>query len=63
MWGDKTFLFTAYTGSAASLFGGVAIGVISNHDVLVAGPGSNWEAASVVGVEPAEGHNGYNNKV
>jgi hypothetical protein len=25
MWSDKTFLFTAYTGSAASLFGGVTI--------------------------------------
>ena len=25
MWGDKTFLFTAYTGSASSLFGGVTI--------------------------------------
>ncbi len=25
MWGDKTFLFTAYTGSAASLIGGVTI--------------------------------------
>ncbi len=23
MWSDKTFIFTAYTGSAASLFGGV----------------------------------------
>ena len=25
MWSDKTFLFTAYTGQAASLFGGVTI--------------------------------------
>ena len=25
MWSDKTFLFTAYTGSAASFFGGVTI--------------------------------------
>jgi hypothetical protein len=25
MWSDKTFLFTAYTGVAASLFGGVTI--------------------------------------
>jgi hypothetical protein len=25
MWSDKTFLFTAYTGAAASLFGGVTI--------------------------------------
>jgi hypothetical protein len=25
MWSDKTFLFTAYTGLAASLFGGVTI--------------------------------------
>jgi hypothetical protein len=25
MWSDKTFIFTAYTGSAASLFGGVSI--------------------------------------
>jgi hypothetical protein len=25
MWSDKTFIFTAYTGSAASLFGGVTI--------------------------------------
>jgi hypothetical protein len=25
MWSDTTFLFTAYTGSAASLFGGVTI--------------------------------------
>ncbi len=25
IWGDKTFLFTAYTGSAASLIGGVTI--------------------------------------
>ena len=25
MWGDRTFLFTAYTGSAASLTGGVTI--------------------------------------
>ncbi len=25
MWSDKTFIFTAYTGLAASLFGGVTI--------------------------------------
>jgi hypothetical protein len=25
MWSDTTFLFTAYTGAAASLFGGVTI--------------------------------------
>ncbi len=25
MWSDSTFLFTAYTGSVASLFGGVTI--------------------------------------
>jgi hypothetical protein len=25
MWSDKTFIFTAYTGSAASMFGGVSI--------------------------------------
>ncbi len=25
IWSDKTFIFTAYTGSAASLFGGVTI--------------------------------------
>jgi hypothetical protein len=25
MWSDKTFLFTVYTGSAASFFGGVTI--------------------------------------
>ena len=25
LWNDKTFLFTAYTGSAASFFGGVTI--------------------------------------
>ena len=25
MWSDTTFLFTAYTGSAASLFGGITI--------------------------------------
>jgi hypothetical protein len=25
LWSDKTFIFTAYTGSAASLFGGVTI--------------------------------------
>jgi hypothetical protein len=25
MWSDQTFLFTAYTGAAASLFGGVTI--------------------------------------
>jgi hypothetical protein len=25
MWSDKTFLFTAYIGAAASLFGGVTI--------------------------------------
>ena len=25
MWSDKTFIFTVYTGSAASLFGGVTI--------------------------------------
>jgi hypothetical protein len=41
----------------------IAIGVVGNHDILVTGSGSNWEAACVVGVEPAEGHNGYNDKV
>ena len=25
MWSDRTFLFTTYTGAAASLFGGVTI--------------------------------------
>jgi hypothetical protein len=41
----------------------IAISMIGNHDVLVARLGSNREVASVVGVEPAEGHNGYNDKL
>jgi hypothetical protein len=31
--------------------------------MLVTGPSSHWEATSVVGEKPAEGHNGDNDKV
>jgi hypothetical protein len=33
----------------------IAIGVEGNHDVLVPGACSDWKAASVIHVQPAEG--------
>ncbi len=41
----------------------VSIGMVGNHDILVTGAGPNWEAIRVVSVEPAEGHDGNNDKI
>jgi hypothetical protein len=46
MWSDKTFLFTAYTGSTASLFGGVAISkaaFINQHSALSLDDKNKWQ--------------------
>ncbi len=46
MWSDKTFLFTAYTGLAASLFGGVTISkaaLINQHRPLSPEDKNKWQ--------------------
>ncbi len=41
----------------------VSIGMVGDHDILVARVGPDWEATHVVSVEPAEGHDGNNDKI
>jgi len=51
MWGDKTFLFTAYTGSAASLFGGVSISkaaFINQNSALSLDDINEWQDVQII---------------
>ena len=51
MWSDKTFLFTAYTGSTASLFGGVAISkaaFINQHSALSLDDKNEWQDVQIL---------------
>ncbi len=46
MWSDKTFIFTAYTGSAVSLFGGVTISkaaFLNQRDQLSVDDKNEWQ--------------------
>ncbi len=51
MWSDKTFLFTAYTGSAASLFGGVTISkaaFINQNSALSLDDINEWQGVRLI---------------
>jgi hypothetical protein len=51
MWSDKTFLFTAYTGSAASLFGGVTISkaaFINRNSALSLDDINEWQDVQIL---------------
>ncbi len=51
MWSDTTFLFTAYTGLAASLFGGVTIlkaAFINQHKPLSHNDKNEWQDAQIL---------------
>jgi thymidine kinase len=51
MWSDKTFLFTAYTGSAASLFGGVTISkaaFINQNSALSLDDKNEWQDVRIL---------------
>jgi hypothetical protein len=51
MWSDKTFLFTAYTGSAASLFGGVTISkaaFINQNSALSLDDRNEWQDVQIL---------------
>ncbi len=51
MWSDKTFLFTAYTGSAASLFGGVTISkaaFINQNSALRLDGRNEWQDVQIL---------------
>ena len=51
MWSDKTFILTAYTGSAASLFGGVTISktaFLNQHKQLSVDDKNDWQDVQIV---------------
>jgi hypothetical protein len=51
MWSDKIFLFTAYTGSAASLFGSVTISkaaFINQHSALSLDDKNEWQDVQIL---------------
>ena len=51
MWSDKIFIFTAYTGSAASLFGGVTISkaaFLNQHKQLSVDDINEWQDVQIV---------------
>jgi hypothetical protein len=51
MWSDTTFLFTAYTGAAASLFGGVTISnatFINQHKPLSREDKNEWQDVQIL---------------
>ncbi len=51
MWSDKTFLFTGYTGAAASLFGGVTISkaaFINQHSALSLDDKNEWQDVRIL---------------
>ena len=54
MWSDKTFIFTAYTGSAASLFGGVTISkaaFLNQRKQLSVDDRNEWEDVRIVVID------------
>ncbi len=51
IWGDKTFIFAAYIGSAASLFGGFTISKaasLNQQKVLSVDDRNEWEDVPIV---------------
>jgi hypothetical protein len=54
MWSDKTFIFTAYTGLAASLFGGVTISkaaFLNQHKQLSVDDKNEWQDVQIVVID------------
>ncbi len=54
MWSDKTFIFTAYTGSAASLFGGVIISkaaFLNQREQLSIDDKNEWKDVQIVVID------------
>jgi hypothetical protein len=54
MWSDKTFIFTTYTGSAASLFGGVTISkaaFLNQRKQLSVGDRNEWQDVQIVVID------------
>ncbi len=54
MWSDKTFIFTVYTGLAASLFGGVTISMaafLNQHKQLSVDDKNEWQDAQIVVID------------
>lgn len=54
LWGDTTFLFTAYTGAAASLFGGVTISkaaFLNKHKPLSLDDINEWQDVRILVVD------------
>ncbi len=54
MWSDKTFIFTAYTGLAASLFGGVTISkaaFLNQHKQLSVDDKNEWQDVRIVVID------------
>ncbi len=54
MWSDKTFIFTAYTGLAASLFGGVAISkaaFLNQQKQLSVDDRNEWQDVQIVVID------------
>jgi hypothetical protein len=54
MWSDKTFIFTAYTGSAASLFGGVTISkaaFLNQRKQLSVDDRNEWQDVQIVVID------------
>ncbi len=54
MWSDTTFLFTAYTGAAASLFGGVTIlkaAFINQHKQLSQDDRNEWQNVQILVID------------
>jgi hypothetical protein len=54
MWSDKTFIFTAYTGSAASLFGGVTISkaaFLNQRKQLSVDDRNEWQDVRIVVID------------
>ena len=54
MWSDKTFIFTAYTGSAASLFGGVKISkaaFLNQRKQLSVDDRNEWQDVRIVVID------------
>jgi hypothetical protein len=54
MWSDTTFLFTAYTGAAASLFGGVTISkvaFINQHKQLSQEDRNKWQDVRILVID------------
>jgi hypothetical protein len=54
MWSDKTFIFTAYTGSAASLFGGITISktvFLNQREQLSFDDRNEWQDVQIVVID------------